>query len=686
MLSDPQGDLQLSDIRSGRLNSQFTSIELENMVAAEPGEALWLKFRLQPDKHEQVLRVFAPDLSRLDLYVLDDHQLINEVTTGNTLPQSEKPLPSSDYLLPLPQSDAPLDVYLRMVSEHQLRPHITLSTAVVLAADQSTPLLYGLLLGGIAMLVLHNLIRFAFSRMISSLWLALCETLLLTSSALFLNLFSPWFPQWHGLQTPGAYLALILTAPCGLMFTYSFFSSRGSHPLHKLLLIDILIIGLCGLMLLFFESLPLNLTTYLLVALTSLSILLVSSYHLQQGYRPARLFVAAMVIFNIGTLLILPALLGLTLIAPQELVLALMAVVCVSGLMMGIALSERTRDITEDQLSISCDLAASNAEVNAKAEFLSKISHEIRTPMNGVLGMTELLLGTPLSVKQRDYVQTIHSAGNELLTLINEILDISKLESGQIELDDVQFDLNALIDDCLSIFRTKAEQQNVELISFIQPQVPRVIGGDPTRLRQTLLSLLESALKKTDEGEILIVVALEERSDSPRLRITVQDTGQPMDEQEREALLHAELHSKNFLAATRLGGHLGLVIARQLITLMGGEFGIKTGQTKGTSFWLTLPMDPQLLEHPTSDLDSPLKGARVLVVDDNDTCRKVLVQQCSAWGLNVSAAASGKEALALLRTKAHLRRARSLRATAASSASWPSRWRAIPSKPPWPMN
>ncbi|MCU1728367.1 response regulator [Pseudomonas sp. 7P_10.2_Bac1] len=655
MLSDPQGDLQLSDIRSGRLNSQFTSIELENMVAAEPGEALWLKFRLQPDKHEQVLRVFAPDLSRLDLYVLDDHQLINEVTTGNTLPQSEKPLPSSDYLLPLPQSDAPLDVYLRMVSEHQLRPHITLSTAVVLAADQSTPLLYGLLLGGIAMLVLHNLIRFAFSRMISSLWLALCETLLLTSSALFLNLFSPWFPQWHGLQTPGAYLALILTAPCGLMFTYSFFSSRGSHPLHKLLLIDILIIGLCGLMLLFFESLPLNLTTYLLVALTSLSILLVSSYHLQQGYRPARLFVAAMVIFNIGTLLILPALLGLTLIAPQELVLALMAVVCVSGLMMGIALSERTRDITEDQLSISCDLAASNAEVNAKAEFLSKISHEIRTPMNGVLGMTELLLGTPLSVKQRDYVQTIHSAGNELLTLINEILDISKLESGQIELDDVQFDLNALIDDCLSIFRTKAEQQNVELISFIQPQVPRVISGDPTRLRQTLLSLLESALKKTDEGEILIVVALEERSDSPRLRITVQDTGQPMDEQEREALLHAELHSKNFLAATRLGGHLGLVIARQLITLMGGEFGIKTGQTKGTSFWLTLPMDPQLLEHPTSDLDSPLKGARVLVVDDNDTCRKVLVQQCSAWGLNVSAAASGKEALALLRTKAHLR-------------------------------
>ena len=136
--------------------------------------------------------------------------------------------------------------------------------------------------------------------------------------------------------------------------------------------------------------------------------------------------------------------------------------------------------------------------------------------MNGVLGMTELLLGTPLSVKQRDYVQTIHSAGNELLTLINEILDISKLESRQIELDDVQFDLNALIEDCLNIFRAKAEQQNIELISFTQPQVPRVISGDPTRLRQALSSLLENALKNTSQGEILLVVALDQRGEVPR--------------------------------------------------------------------------------------------------------------------------------------------------------------------------
>lgn len=655
VLLDEQGDLQLSDIRSARYTNQFSPIELDRLTAAEPDGALWLRFRLAPGKHEQLLRVFAPDLSNLNLYVLDGDTLIEQQNTGTGQPQAERPLPSSDFMLPLPQNEKPLDVYLRLVSDHQLRPYITLQSAVMTAAHQNQTLIYGLLFGCLGMLILYSLVRYAYSRSRSSLWLAGCEALLMLSLLLLLNLAGPWLPNWHAVQTPGAYFALLLTAPCGLMFAYRFFAPLGPHPLNKLLMGDILFIVVCSLLLLFVNTLPLNIMTYALVALAGLSMLFVSAYHWQKGYRPARLFVAAMVVFNIGTLIMLPALLGLTLVAPQGLIMTLLGLICISGVLMSIALSERQRSITEDRFSISRDLAASNAEINAKAEFLAKISHEIRTPMNGVLGMTELLLGTPLSVKQRDYVQTIHSAGNELLTLINEILDISKLESGQIELDDVQFDLNALIDDCLSIFRAKAEQQNVELISFIQPQVPRVISGDPTRLRQTLLSLLENALKKTDEGEILIVVALDERSAKPRLRIAVQDSGEPMDAEERDALMHAELHSKHFLSATRLGGNLGLVIARQLIRLMHGEFGIKSGANQGSTLWLTLPLDPDRLEHPTSDLDGPLQGARVLVVDDNDTCRKVLVQQCSAWGLNVSAVASGKEALALLRTKAHLR-------------------------------
>ncbi|MFA0967155.1 hybrid sensor histidine kinase/response regulator RetS [Pseudomonas amygdali] len=654
-LLDEKAHLTLDEIRSARYQNQFSPTELERVTAAERDSAVWLHYRMLPTQHEQLLRIFAPDLASADMYVMDGDQQIDHLRTGNEVPKEDQRLPSNDFLLPIPQSSNTLDIYLKLVSTQKMRPSITLEPAIKSAADETEPFLFGLLFGALSMLIVQNLTRYGHTRSRSNLWLAACEALLGLSALLLLNLLRPIDP-WNIAQTPSAHIALLLAAVAGLIYTYCFFVHRNARKLDRLLLGNAVLMGIGTVLVLLDDRLPINILTFGLVSLTTLSILAVSMWHWQKGYRSARLFVLGMIIFNIGYMVVLPGLLWLSLVPPQWLILALLSVFCISGLSMSLALSERHRSITEDRFSLSRDQAASTAEINAKAEFLAKISHEIRTPMNGVLGMTELLLGTPLSVKQRDYVQTIHSAGNELLTLINEILDITKLESGQIELDDVQFDIGALVEDCLNIFRAKAEQQQVELISQIQPQVPRVINGDPTRLRQTLLSLLENALKKTDEGEILLAVALESsKNGKTRLRISVQDSGESLSDEEREELLHAELHSRNFLASSRLGGHLGLVIARQLIILMDGEFGIQNSGTQGNTLWLNLPLDAKLLEQPTIDLDSPLKDARVLVVDDNDTCRKVLVQQCSAWGLNVSAVASGKEALALLRTKAHLR-------------------------------
>ncbi|MBV4501851.1 hybrid sensor histidine kinase/response regulator [Pseudomonas shirazensis] len=656
LLLDEQANLQLSDVRSERYRNQFSPLQLNELEAAEPDQALWLHYRLEPNDQQRLLRIFAPDLSRLDLYVLNGDKLLRQRHHGpqaNTV--SEPTLLGSDHLLTLPNSSQPLDVYLHLVSEHQLRPAISLLSAAEAAGDQHLLLLFGLLFGGLVMLILHNVIRFLYVRSSTTLILALYHGLMLLSALILLNLSGPWWHVWHSAQTPAAYLTLVMAGLAGLYFTQHFFSTGNSPRLNRLLQGEMLLVGVSSLILLFVDTLPLNLMTYALLAIGSASMLLVSSYHWYKGYSPARLFALAMLVYNLGGLVLLPALLGLTRTPTPWLLCILMALAVSSGLLLNLAVSERLRRINEDRFRASRALAASDAELNAKAEFLAKISHEIRTPMNGVLGMTELLLGTPLSVKQRDYVQTIHSAGNELLTLINEILDISKLESRQIELDDVQFDLNALIEDCLNIFRAKAEQRNIELISFTQPQVPRVISGDPTRLRQALSSLLENALKNTEQGEILLVVALDQRGELPRLRIAVQDSGSAMPPAEREALLQAELHSHQFLSSNKLGGHLGLVIAKQLIGLMQGEFGIKSSSNMGNTLWLTLPLDPSRLEQPPADLDGPLRDARVLVVDDNDTCRKVLVQQCSAWGMNVSAVPSGKEALALLRTKAHLR-------------------------------
>ncbi|HBX57291.1 hybrid sensor histidine kinase/response regulator [Pseudomonas sp. UBA2684] len=655
-LSETDAALQLADIRSPRYRGQFVPTDLTRLYTSGNETALWLHYRLPANTESQLLRVFAPYLAYLDLYLLNGDELLTHTRTGSKLPFSSRPLASRDFLLPLPQTDAPLDLYLRLASEHALRPTISLQSASAMAADDKRPLLFGLLFGGLGMLVAYNLVRFAYTRAPSGLWLAATQAGLLAAALNLLGISTPWLGDWQTLQPQIANLSMLLTMLCALAFTASFFRRVcPSTPLSRLLIGEIILISGVCVVLLIATNLQFNQLVYLLAAITGLSILLVALYHWQHGYLPARLFSAALLIFCAAFIGALPVLFGYWSVQTDWLAYGLLASTVFSGFILSMALSERQRRIVQDEFSTSRALAASSAELKAKAEFLAKISHEIRTPMNGVLGMTELLLGTPLSAKQRDYVQTIHSSGNELLTLINEILDISKLESGQIELDDVQFDLNALIEDCLDIFRAKAEQQKVELISFMQPQVPRVISGDPTRLRQTLLSLLDNAFKQTDEGEILLVVALDSSSDTPRLRIAVQDSGRPLKASERDALLNAELHSKDFLAATKLGGRLGLIIARQLVRLMDGEFGIQSGGNQGSTLWLTLPLDSERLQHPTADLDGPLQGARLLVVDDNDTCRKVLVQQCSAWGLNVSAVPSGKEALALLRTKAHLR-------------------------------
>ncbi len=660
-LHDSDARLQLQDILSPRYSTLFSPFAINDLHAPAGPGAIWLHYHLPVSETPQQLRLFAPSLDNFELFIVHGQQVLEQKSAGNLSPL-QRPLLSSDIVLPLRNAAEPLDLYLRLASSQPLRPNISIEDANR-PSNEQRPLHFGILIGCLAMLLAYNLVRFAYTRVASGLWLAGVHASLLLACLTLFGLLSPWYGIHQSWQPMTAQFSLVLTLFCALGYTASFFRDLTPRlPLKRLLLggtTGLLVLGAALHLLL---AIPLSDLVYGLITLVTLGMLSVALYYWTHSYQPARLFAVGMGLFVLIWCLSLPSLLGYLPTRAEWLGSGLLGLSALVGFLLSLALAERQRKLQNEQFAASRQRAANVAELKAKGDFLAKISHEIRTPMNGVLGMTELLLGTPLSAKQRDYVQTIHSAGNELLALINEILDISKLESGQIELDEVQFDLGALIEDCLAIFRAKAEQQRVELISFTQPKVPRIVSGDPTRLRQAVLSLLDNAFKQTDEGEILLVVALDGPPDCPRLRIAVQDSGRPLESEDRQALLTAELHSRDFLSATRLSSRLGLIIARQLIRLMSGDFGIESGMESGSSaegagnlLWLSLPLDPQQLQQPNADLDSPLQGARLLVVDDNQTCRKVVVQQCSAWGMSVSAVSSGKEALAQLRTKAHLR-------------------------------
>jgi CheY-like chemotaxis protein/signal transduction histidine kinase len=655
ILLDKTAELGFEQIRDQ--SARFQPLDRRAITFPASRHAIWLHIKTPAYQTPHWLWLFAPRVQHLDYYLLRDGQLEQQLQTGEALSQNSRPLPSRAYLFSQPNDGQPREAYIRMTSNHALMMWFKAINEAELVTQEKPAYLFGALLGGLLLLALFNLLRMAYSPTASNLWLAGMHIALALCATCNIGLLAVWLPEQSYNQSLIADLSALAAGLCALGFTLRFFHATPAEhsPLRHVLHAEFLMIGLAAAMIAFTGLFWHSWLVYGLVIMVALSVPVVAFIHWRAGYQPARLIVAGLLIFNLGFAVLIPVLFGFDQLNPGWLVLSLFSVAMLCGLILSIALTERQRQIQSDTLFQRTSEAASSAELKAKAEFLAKISHEIRTPMNGVLGMTELLLGTPLSAKQRDYVQTIHSSGNELLTLINEILDISKLESGQIELDDVQFDLNALIDDCLDIFRAKAEQQKVELISFVQPQAPRVISGDPTRLRQALLSLLDNAFRQTTEGEILLVVALDSESKLPRLRIAVQDSGRALEAGERDALLNTQLHSTDFLSATKLGGRLGLIIARQLVRLMGGEFGIQSGDNQGSTLWLTLPLDAERLEQPTADLDGPLQGARLLVVDDNETCRKVLVQQCAAWGLQVSSVASGKEALALLRTKAHMR-------------------------------
>lgn len=652
LLVDQSGLLTLDEVLDQR--SLFQRIDTRSYAAPASDSAVWLQVSLPPFTQPNWLWVFAPRVQYLDFYLLRDGQLEQHIETGELRPLDSRPLPTRAYLFSLPNDDAPREAYVRLQSSHPIMTWFYTIDEAGLVEQARPAYLFGALFGALALLMVYNLLRFAYTLSYSHVWLALLHGALLICAMANLGLLAVWIPNLIYSQPLIADMAALLTCLSLLAYTFGFFQHR-TRPWVTWLLATLagVVIALATIILLTGE-LWFSWLIYVSVLVTALSVTAVAIHHWRQRYEPARLVVAGMLLFDGGFLFVLPILLGFDQLDPNWLTGIMFSVATCSGLILSFALLERQRQIQANSRNQHTAEAVTSAELRTKADFLAKISHEIRTPMNGVLGMSELLLDTSLSAKQRDYVQTIHSSGNELLNLINEILDISKLESGQIELDDVQFDLNALIEDCLSIFRAKAEQQKVELISFVQPQIPHVVAGDPTRLRQALLNLLENAFKQTEEGEVLLIAAVDEHEAPPRLRITVQDSGRPLEAQERDALLNAALDSRDFLAATRHGGRLGLIIARQLVHLMDGEFGIQTGGISGNTLWISLPLGAELTEQPASDLDSQLKGARLLVVDDNDTCRKVISQQCSSWGLDVSAVASGKEALALLRTKAHL--------------------------------
>lgn len=662
-LEDPSTELALHDIQSAEFKHLFTTNPQAFYRFGFTDAAIWLRFRVHNHTDQNanfVMEFNQQSHASVALYAPDEaanssNQYLKHTLDNTAIGADDGFSHHYFYVHRLNLAAGQTNTYyLRLASNAPLNFSLHISSPQKYTQAASVQqITIGLALGILMGLIGLNLFAYFKVRDDSYLVYSFYLMAMLGFSASTSGYLSLLVPHAHGIRDSISETFIFLCIFSGVILAQRFLDTKKHTPvLHKLLNGLSLVIILCT----FTPFIGSNVALRTAVGLGAATILLTSASALIRALqdRLARLF------FIIRAIILLPALVCLLSIfgvvnLPFPYMWLILTMASIEAIFLTLLLIKKGLMAREIEFNNQLRTSIKLAETRAKGEFLAKISHDIRTPMNGVLGMTELLLDTSLSPNQKEFANTIYTSGSSLLHILNDITDHSKIEAGGIELEYREFDLANLLAECLAFFRSRADEKNLELIIDVSPDMPNLVEGDAHRLHQVLINLLINAIDFTDSGHIIIQVH-PDPSNTPNLfRFEVIDTGTGITEQKRKALFKDLSLPANKAQSTYSKTGLGLVIAKQLVEMMGGTIGVESKLGKGSRFWFTTLLrdcPESLITRP--DYGDKLQGLRLLVVDDNAACRHVLEQQAKGWGMQVYCATNGKEALALARTQANI--------------------------------
>ena len=593
---DPTGTLTAEQVQH-LPDAAFTGVSGDHANLGKNDSVWWFKVRLvnsRPQPLNGYLEVNYALLDQIDVYLAEANGQFQAQQGGDRFAFMQRPVQVRHFWFPLQLPPGSNEVLLRVDTTSTVFIPLFFSTFGASAAAQENLMgINGAFYGVLFAMFIYNLFLFISLRERAYFWYLIYNINVGLFAACFDGMLFKLLPEHVALQSVSIYILMFTHCLTATQFSRHFLHTQQHFPRLDLSL-RLLMLATFGCLL----SVPLiglqawNILASLTVLLVSLLLLLTGVYVWRQGIRHGSYYVIAWSVLLVAFMLATSGSLGVELFGIYGSAVVKVGVT-VELLTLSIGLAGRINLLKEEGYRSRQAAEQAAFENQAKSRFLAKMSHEIRTPLNGVLGMLQLLRDTPLDRNQRFYVDTISSSGSSLMAVINDILDYARIESGKLSLEEIEFDLEQLVSDTLSLFTGQALEKHLRLYVSLEGGVPRRIKGDPTRLKQVLMNLLSNALKFTQEGHVALQVC--KRSDNQGLEhlvFAIRDSGIGIRSETLSQLFKSFSQGDSSTTRRYGGSGLGLAISKELVEMMGGHIEVQSTQGQGSRFAFDIPLQP----------------------------------------------------------------------------------------------